>query len=56
MEWAMCDNFRDYMFYDPYYPLIYVMITAKLNAADHCCVGKLTDFQHLYESVQWDLH
>lgn len=42
----MCDNFRDYMFYDQYfivhtdnYP-IYVMITAKLNAADHRWVGK----------------
>lgn len=61
MKWVLCVNFRDYMFYDPYfivhtdnYPLIYVMITAKLNAAVHRWVGKLTDFQHPYESVQWE--
>lgn len=60
LKWAMCDNFRDYMFYDPYfivhtdnYPFIYVpvMITAKLR-----WVVKLTNFQHPYESVQWELH
>lgn len=44
----MCDNFRENMFYNPHF-IVH-------NAADYRWVGKLTDFQHPYESVQWELH
>lgn len=42
LKWAVCDRFRDYLFYAPHFvvytdnnPLIYVMSTAKLNAVGH---------------------
>lgn len=51
MKWAVCDKFRDYLFYAPHFivytdnnPLTYVMSTAKLNAVGHCWVGQLADF------------
>ncbi len=51
LKWAVCDKFRDYLFYAPHFivytdnnPLTYVMSTAKLNAVGHRWVGQLADF------------
>ncbi len=51
LKWAVCDKFRDYLFYAPLFvvytdnnPLTYVMSTAKLNAVGHRWVGQLADF------------
>lgn len=42
LKWAVCDKFRDYLFYAPHFtiytdnnPLTYVPSTAKLNAVGH---------------------
>lgn len=52
MKWAVCEKFRDYLFYAPHFtiytdnnPLTYVMGTVKLNAVGHRWVGELADFQ-----------
>lgn len=52
LKWAICDKFRDYLFYAPHFtvftdnnPLTYVLSTAKLNAVGHRWVGQLADFQ-----------
>lgn len=52
LKWAVCDKFRDYLFYAPHFvvytdnnPLTYVMSTAKLNAVGHRWVGQLADFR-----------
>jgi len=51
LKWAICDKFRDYLFYAPHFvvytdnnPLTYVLSTAKLNAVGHRWVGQLADF------------
>lgn len=51
LKWAVCDKFRDYLFYAPHFvvytdnnPLTYVMSTAKLNTVGHRWVGQLVDF------------
>ena len=51
LKWAVCDKFRDYLFYAPHFtivtdnnPLTYVLSTAKLNAVGHRWVGQLADF------------
>lgn len=50
LKWAVCEKFRDYLFYAPYFiytdnnPLTYVMSTAKLNAVGHRWVGELSDY------------
>lgn len=51
LKWAVCDKFRDYLFYAPHFtvftdnnPLVYVLSTAKLNAVGHRWVGQLADF------------
>lgn len=52
LKWAVCEKFRDYLFYAPYFtiytdnnPLTYVMSTAKLNAVGFRWVGELSDFR-----------
>ena len=52
LKWAVCEKFRDYLFYAPYFtiytdnnPLTYIMSTAKLNAVGHRWVGELSDFR-----------
>lgn len=52
LKWAVCDKFRDYLFYAPHFtvftdnnPLTYVLSTAKLNAVGHRWVGQLADFR-----------
>ncbi len=52
MKWAICERFRDYLFYSPPFtvytdnnPLTYVLTTAKLNATTHRWVAELADFQ-----------
>uniref|UniRef100_A0A672H4E2 Gypsy retrotransposon integrase-like protein 1 n=1 Tax=Salarias fasciatus TaxID=181472 RepID=A0A672H4E2_SALFA len=52
LKWAVCDKFRDYLFYAPHFtiytdnnPLTYVMSTAKLNAVGFRWVGELSDFR-----------
>lgn len=52
LKWAICDKFRDYLFYAPHFtvftdnnPLTYVLSTAKLNAVGHRWVGQLADFR-----------
>lgn len=54
LKWAVCDKFRDYLFYAPHFvvytdnnPLTYVMSTAKLNAVGHRWVGLLTQTHSL---------
>lgn len=51
LKWAICDKFRDYLFYAPHFtvftdnnPLTYILSTAKLNAVGHRWVGQLADF------------
>lgn len=51
LKWAMCEKFRDYLFYAPHFtvytdnnPLTYVMSMTKLNAVGHRWVGELSDF------------
>lgn len=51
LKWAMCDKFRDYLYYAPTFtvytdnnPLTYVLSTAKLSAVGHRWVGELADF------------
>lgn len=51
MKWAICDRFRDYLYYAPSFsvytddnPLTYVLTTAKLNATTHRRVAELVDF------------
>ena len=52
LKWAICDKFRDYLFYAPHFtvytdnnPLTYVLSTAKLNAVGHRWIGELADFR-----------
>uniref|UniRef100_A0A3P9KJ86 Gypsy retrotransposon integrase-like protein 1 n=1 Tax=Oryzias latipes TaxID=8090 RepID=A0A3P9KJ86_ORYLA len=52
MKWAICERFRDYLYYSPPFvvytdnnPLTYVLTTAKLNATTHRWVAELADFQ-----------
>lgn len=52
LKWAICEKFRDYLFYAPNFtvytdnnPLTYIMSTAKLNATGHRWVGELADFR-----------
>lgn len=52
LKWAVCEKFRDYLFYAPHFtvytnnnPLTYVMTTAKLNTVGHRWVGELSDFR-----------
>lgn len=52
LKWAVCEKFRDYLFYAPHFtiytdnnPLTYVMSTAKLNAVGHRWVGELSEFR-----------
>uniref|UniRef100_A0AAY4BQW0 Gypsy retrotransposon integrase-like protein 1 n=1 Tax=Denticeps clupeoides TaxID=299321 RepID=A0AAY4BQW0_9TELE len=52
MKWAICEKFRDYLYYSPPFtvytdnnPLTYVLTTAKLNATTHRWVAELADFQ-----------
>ncbi|KAL0199247.1 hypothetical protein M9458_007787, partial [Cirrhinus mrigala] len=52
LKWAVCEKFRDYLFYAPYFtiytdnnPLTYVMSSAKINAAGYRWVGELADFR-----------
>uniref|UniRef100_A0A3B3SF95 Gypsy retrotransposon integrase-like protein 1 n=1 Tax=Paramormyrops kingsleyae TaxID=1676925 RepID=A0A3B3SF95_9TELE len=52
LKWAVCDKFRDYLFYAPHFtiftdnnPLTYIMRTAKLNAVGFRWVGELSDFR-----------
>jgi hypothetical protein len=48
MKWAICEQFRDYLYYAPRFvvftdnnPLTYVLSTAKLNAtANRTTVGR----------------
>lgn len=51
LKWAICDKFRDYLYYAPTFtvftdnnPLTYVLSTARLNAVGHRWVGELADF------------
>jgi hypothetical protein len=51
MKWAICEQFRDYLFYAPSFvlftdnnPLTYVLSTAKLNATGLRWVGELAEF------------
>lgn len=51
LKWAICDKFRDYLYYAPKFtlytdnnPLTYVLSTARLNAIHHRWVGELSDF------------
>lgn len=51
MKWAICDRFRDYLYYCPSFvvytdnnPLTYVLTTAKLNATGHRWIAELADF------------
>ena len=51
LKWAVCDKFRDYLFYAPYFnvftdnnPLTYILSTAKLNAVGLRWVGQQADF------------
>ena len=51
MKWAICDHFRDYLYYAPHFtvyidnnPLTYALNTAKLNSTGHRWVAELADF------------
>jgi hypothetical protein len=51
MMWAICEQFRDYLYYAPGFvvftdnnPLTYVLSTAKLNATGLRWVGELAEF------------
>lgn len=52
MKWAICERFRDYLYYAPSFvvytdnnPLTYVLTMAMLNKITHKWVTELTDFQ-----------
>ena len=52
MKWAICDHFRDYLYYAPSFtvytdnnPLTYVLSSAKLNATGLRWVGDLANFR-----------
>ncbi|KAL1269489.1 hypothetical protein QQF64_031778 [Cirrhinus molitorella] len=52
LKWAVCENFRDYLFYAPHFtvytdnnPLTYIMSTAKRNAVGYRWVGEPSDFR-----------
>ncbi len=48
MKWAICEKFRDYLYYLKLYtdnsPLTYVLTSAQLNAAGYRLVAELSDF------------
>ncbi len=51
MKWAVCDHFRDYLYYASEFtvytdnnPLTYILSSAKLNATGLRWVGELSDF------------
>ena len=51
LKWAICDQFRDYLYYAPSFtvytdnnPLTYVLSSAKLNATGLRWVNELADF------------
>lgn len=51
MKWAICERFREYLYYAPSFtvytdnnPLTYVLTTAKLNATTHRWIAELADF------------
>lgn len=51
LKWAICDKFRDYLYYAPTFtmytdnnPLTYILSSAKLNATGQRWVGELADF------------
>ncbi len=51
LKWAICDNFRDYLYYASEFtvytdnnPLTYILSSAKLNATGLRWVGELSDF------------
>ena len=52
MKWAICERFRDYLYYAPSFvvytdnnPLTYVLTTAKLNATMFRWEAELADFR-----------
>ena len=52
LKWAVCDHFRDYLYYAPYFtvytdrnPLTYVLTTARLNATGFSWIAELADFR-----------
>ena len=51
MKWAICEQFRDYLYYAPSFtvytdnnPLTYVLSTAKLSSTGHRWVSELADY------------
>ncbi len=51
LKWAICEQFRDYLYYSPSFvvytdnnPLTYVLSSAKLNATGLRWIGELADF------------
>lgn len=57
MKWAICERFRDYLYYTPSFvvytdnsPLTYVLTTPKLNATTHRWVAELADFNFTIKS------
>ena len=51
MKWAICEHFRDYLYYAPSFvvftdnnPLTCVLSTANLDATGHRLVGELAEF------------